>query len=221
MLACESNQALQQRCIDKVMSTGLRRMIPYVQSYKNSNSGATQSINIQFNKGNGTSLRKVYHSLYNNAETLDTAYDCSNNATLVDGTRNSTTDANMKVLQFYTQLNGKREQDLTINCNNQDLGGMPFSDYMYQKAALKGSVLANINVFQYNWFWCSDYQQLGAHADQDNNMELISGVPLGDSPLTWTFYGSSVISATYQHYTYAVFTKTMMIGPGVVGPSVP
>ena len=82
MLAVETNQGLRQQIIDKVSTTGLSYMIPFVQGYKNSNAGTSQNVSIQLDQGNGRSLMKVYHAVYNNQEDYDTAYDHANNQTV-------------------------------------------------------------------------------------------------------------------------------------------
>lgn len=207
MLAVENNAKLAEEVKAKHLS-GVSYMIPYCQNYKNSNNGGTQSITLQFDLGMGHTLAKILHQVYNNTETLDTAYDCANNGTLVSGASNAVN--NQKVQQFYTQLNGKREQDLTLDTTGAS--GV-FTDYMYMKRQLKGSMLENLNVYQYNWVWCSDYCDFGAEADQNNSNQIISGVPLTQAPLTWTFYGAvmsqPVANTPYQHYTWAVFYRKL------------
>ena len=76
MLAVESNQDLVSMIKNKV-SSGLNYLIPYVQSFKNSNQGSSQNISIQLDQGNGRTLVKVY---YNSQEDLDTMYDHANTA---------------------------------------------------------------------------------------------------------------------------------------------
>ena len=66
MLAVETNQDIRTMTINKVASSGQTYMIPYVQAFKNSNSGASQNISIQLDQGNGKSLLKVYHAPYAN-----------------------------------------------------------------------------------------------------------------------------------------------------------
>ena len=116
MLAVESNQDLRAMIINQVQSTGLSYLIPYVQAFKNSNTGTAQNISIQLDAGNGRSLMKVYHAPYNTLEHLDTMYDHSNTA-LTAGTQDiNGAPVNQKIVQYYTQLNGKRNQDITIDC---------------------------------------------------------------------------------------------------------
>ena len=211
MLAVESNQDLRMMTINKVTSVGLDYLIPYVQAFKNSNQGTSQNISIQLDQGNGRSLCKVYHAPFNSQEDLDTMYDHSNNDT-VAGTLSIA--LNQKVQQYYTQLNGKRNQDITIDCTSAG----PFFDYMQHRRQIRGSILSNLNVFQYNWFHCDDWCDFGPKYDQDNNGELISGIPMSVSPLTWSFVGVQMRPAnnTFQHYTWFVFVKKLIMAQGTV-----
>jgi hypothetical protein len=91
---------------------------------------------------------------------------------------------------------------------------------MSHKNQIRGSVLENYNVFQYNWHHCDDFSNFGPVYEQNNNNanELIAGMPLGNIPLTWTFVGNSmntkddvgtVTNLQYQHYTWLVYTKKL------------
>ena len=137
-------------------------------------------------------------------------YDHANNDT-ISGVSNSA--LNQKVQQYYTQLNGKRKQDITIDCTNSV---NPFLDYMQHKRMLRGSILSNLNVYQYNWFHCDDWSDFGPRYDQDNTGELISGIPMSVAPLTWSFVGVVMrpnVAATtndeFYHYTWFVFLKKL------------
>ena len=218
MLAVESNQDLRTMLINKVASGGLSYMIPYVQAFKNSNSGTSQNISIQLDQGNGRSLMKVYHAPYNQQEQLDTMYDHANTGTIAGASDTTVTGAvNQKLTQYYTQLNGKRNQDITIDCTNYS-GNGSFLDYMSHRRQLRGSIIRNANIYQYNWFHCDDFSDFGAKYDQDNRGELIAGIPMSVSPLTWSFVGVSfrALLNAFQHYTWFVFVKKLAMAPGVV-----
>ena len=116
MLAIETNQDLRASIMNTVATSGLSYLIPYVQAFKNSNTGTSQNISIQLDQGNGRSLMKVIHAPYNNQEDLDTAYDHANTPTVAGVTDTAAAPVNQKILQYYTQLNGKHEQDITIDC---------------------------------------------------------------------------------------------------------
>ncbi len=216
MLAVECNQDQRTQLINKVQTVGQSLHIPYVQAFKNSNSGTSQNISIQLDQGNGRSLMKVYHAPYNAQEDLDTMYDHSNNDTVSGVTSIA---VNQKIQQYYTQLNGKRNQDITIDCTSAG----PFLDYMSHRRQLRGSILCNLNVYQYNWFHCDDWSDFGPRYDQDNNGELISGIPMSVAPLTWSFVGNVMrplvansTNNTFQHYTWFVFVKKLTMAPGQV-----
>ncbi len=218
MLAVETNQDLSTMTINKVSTVGLSYLIPYVQSFKINNQGGAQTVSVQLDQGNGRSLMKVYHAPYNSQEDLDTMYDHSNNDT-ISGVLAST--INQKVQQYYTQLNGKRNQDITIDCTST--AANPFLDYMSHRRQLRGSVLSNLNVYQYNWFHCDDWTDFGPRYDQDNKGELISGIPMSVAPLTWSFVGVRMrpnVAASdndrFQHYTWFVFVKKLTMSLGIV-----
>jgi len=216
MLAVENNQDLRTMIINKVATTGLTYMIPYIQSYKNNNNGGTQNISIALDQANGHSLLKVYHAPYNQQEQLDTAYDHCN-ATDVP-LQGGGAQVNQKVQAYYTALNGNRIQDITINCTSSS--GTPFLDYMSHRRMLRGSVIQNANIYQYNWFHCDDWTGFGSDYDQNNNGQLVSGVPLGTAPLTWSFVGITMNATATQnffyHYTWFIFIKKLTMSPGTV-----
>jgi len=219
MLAVENNQDLKQMIMNKVVNGGLSYLIPYVQAFKNNNSGGGQNISIQLDQGNGRSLMKVYHAVYNSQEDLDTMYDHANCGTIAGVSDTAATVAgatNQKVLSYYTQLNGKRSQDINIDCTSYS--GTPFLDYMSHKRQLRGSILSNANVYQYNWFHCDDWSDFGPRYDQDNQGELISGIPMSVSPLTWSFVGVTMRPANnaFQHYTWFIFVKKLTMTSGTV-----
>ncbi len=206
MLAVDTNEGNRTRAIANASSPqGMSLVIPWVQSYKNSNQNSTQNISIQMDIGSGRSIMKIIHSVFNNAEALDVAYDCQNNSTI------GAVGMTQKVQQYYTQINGKRLQDLTLTCTGAS--GDLFTDYMQQKRQLRGSVMENYNVYQYNWHHCDDFCEFGAHYEQNNNNELVAGMPLGAVPITWTFVGTQMVSASYQHYTWVCFTKKLILSP--------
>ncbi len=217
LLAVETNQDLRTMLINKVQTEGLSYLIPYIQAFKNPNQGTSQNISIQLDQGNGRSLQKVYHAIYNAHEDMDTMYDHAN--TPINAASAVVTDApgnpiNQKVVQYYTQLNGQRIQSLTLDCFFTG----PFTDYMSHRKQLRGSILSNINVYQYNWFHCDDWSDFGPKYDQDNKGELIAGIPMSVAPLTWSFVGVQMrlLNNTFNHYTWFVFVKKLTMSPGTV-----
>lgn len=218
MLAVETNQDLRTMTMNKVATSGISYLIPYVQAFKTSNTGQSQNISIQLDQGNGRSLVKVYHAPYSNIEDFDLMYDHSNSPYNA-GSGNANPDIadaqlNQKLRTYYTQLNGRRLQDVNLDCYFTG----PFLDYMQHKRQLRGSILSNVNVYQYNWFHCDDWSDFGSRYDQDNDGVLVSGIPMSVAPLTWSFVGLGfrANNNTFQHYTWFVFIKKLTMSPGVV-----
>ena len=198
MLAVESNQDLRAMTMNKVQSEGgLSLLIPYVQAFKTSGASTSQNVNLQLDQGNGRSLMKVIHAPYNSNEQLETMYDHCNANNILGTTEPP------KTQNYYTQLNGKRTQDININCS-ANINGSPLLDYMSHKKQLKDSILRNSNIYQYNWFHCDDFSDIPS---KDNNGDLISGIPMSISPITWSFVGLTMNNINLQHYTWCVFVK--------------
>jgi len=212
MLAVESNQDLVNDIKAKVSSSGLSYLIPYVQAFKNSNSGGSQNISIQLDQGNGRSLMKVYHAPYNSQESLDTMYDHCNTSDVPAGA--STANAPQKTQVYYTQLNGKRTQDININCS--PTANPPLLDYMSHRRQIHGSVLQNANIYQYNWFHCDDFCDFDIDYTNHADSELIAGIPMTVAPLTWSFVGVTMVNLVYYHYTWCVFVKKLTMTPSTI-----
>ncbi len=210
-LAIETNQDIRTMLINKVATEGLTYIIPYLQAYKNPNQGTSQTITMQLDAGNGRTLERVYHSLYNATERLDTMYDHANTGDMGTGYDSS---VNNKILQYYTQLNGQRIQQLTLDCTFTGA----FTDYMYHRSRLRKSILSNINIYQYNWFHSDDWSGFGPEYDQDGRGDLISGIPMSVQPLTWAFVGTNMraLNNNFMHYTWFVFTKKLTATVGTV-----
>lgn len=148
MLAVESNVALQESIKNKVTTTGMSYLIPYVQAFKTNNQGTSQTITMSLDQSLGRSLMKVYHAPFNSQESLDTMYDHCNTSNVPAGA--STANAPQKTQVYYTTLNGKRSQEININCS--PFANPPLLDYMSHRRQIRGSVLSTANIYQYNWF---------------------------------------------------------------------
>ncbi len=201
MLAVETDVEVRSKLINQVQSSGMSLIIPYVQSYVNTVQISTsQQINIQLDAGSGKTLLKMYHSVFNNVPSLTTMYDCSNLPTAPT--------TNQKVMQYYTNLNNRRNQNITVDCTTNGF----YTDYMNQRNLIKGSVIDSRDIFQYNWCHIDDFSGFTPEYIQEGNGQLMSGVPLGNVPITWTFVGTSMTSAAYIHYSFGVFTKRLTVG---------
>jgi hypothetical protein len=205
MLPIETNENIRSMLMNTVAQGGLSFVIPYPQAFKNNNNTGSQTISIQFDATLGRYLQSVIHAVYNSQENYDTAYDHSNNEVIagVDAA------ANQKVYSYYTMINGKRQQDLTLNCTAAE----GYTDYLQNRKLFEGSILSNLNVYHYNWHHVDDFAGWGSKYTQNNDGKLLSGIPMNASPLTWSFYGLSMRNNVFYHYTWAIFSKKMTILP--------
>ena len=96
---------------------------------------------------------------------------------------------------------------------------------MSHRRQLRGSVLSNLNLYQYNWFHCDDWCDFGPKYDQENMGELMAGTPLTVAPLAWVFIcvsarangtGNYTAANSFQHYTWFVFLKKLSMSPVTV-----
>ncbi|HRP36490.1 MAG TPA: hypothetical protein PLS50_01635 [Candidatus Dojkabacteria bacterium] len=213
MLAVENNNDIKQLVMDKFNTKGISLTIPFVFAQKNSNQNTNQVQNYELNSGNGRSLIKVLHSIYNQRELLDTMYDRSNTDVIADVYSAN----NQKLFTYYTELNSRRIQDITLDCTTTSAS--PLLDYMYHRRQLKGSISMNSNIYQYNWFHCDDFSDFGPSYDHDNHGELISGIPLTSVPsLKWSFNGLTLrpVNNNFFHYTWFVLTRKLTLTPTVI-----
>ena len=92
----------------------------------------------------------------------------------------------------------------------------PLLDYMSHRRQLAKSVLSNANIYQYNWFHCDDFCDFPVDFTNNSNSELIAGIPMNNTQLTWTFVGYAMVNMVLMHYTWCVFSKKLTISPGIL-----
>jgi hypothetical protein len=121
-----------------------------------------------------------------------------------------------KVQTFVTKLNGRALQDLTMDCTKAtNIWDSNYTDYLNIKRQFRGSLIQSRKQYQNNWFWCDDFSGKTAEQEQkrDDDNNVISGVPLGPVPMTWSFNGITMVNASYQHYTWVCVMRKMVCGP--------
>ncbi len=184
-LAVEQNQAIKSGLMSKV-SSGFSMMIPYIHGYKTNLNGANQNVSLRFNRGHGQRLLKVVHSLYNNTETTNTCYDHDNKA-----------DA--KVSSYYTSLNNNRNQEFNVDTS-------AFEDYLLQEKHLKGSVIQDCEMYQYNWFHMDNWSPMGSDPFNDK-----VGLSL-DVEQKWDMIATTA-NAQHNHYSFAICQRELSVSP--------
>ena len=129
-LAIEKNQNIINQMQSQVLSGGLTYLIPYVLQFKNSPAASTsQSVTVRFNRGHGAKLIKIYHSIYNLAESLNLAYEHNN----INGA---------KLQRYYSMLDNERIQEFELDCTKLD-------DWNLMRENLAGTPLQSSNRDQF------------------------------------------------------------------------
>ena len=197
-LACEQNQDIITGLIKKVNAGGFNILCPYVYPFKQTLIGANANVNYVMNRTHGHHLMKVYHSVYNAIENVNTAYDHDN-----------TNGA--KVASYQTAVDGTPRTSYLISCLTVDL-----NDYMLNRRVIQGGVLQNSNVYQYNWFHCDDFTELPGPVDRQNPMpseNLVCGLSL-EVQKKWEFIPTMAnLGTNYNQCTYFITQRTLHIIP--------
>lgn len=198
--ATEDNKTLADKIAGEVKSKGIEMFIPYIiNDVVTAGGNNVQSVNKQLTNGDGNTLIKVIVAPFNQTESLNTAYDCDNS--------NFNANQNVqKIKQFITKIDSKNLQDVTVDCTQE--AGL-FIDYLNMRKQLKGSVIQNRNMYMYNWHWCDDFSGLSAEDQQKDNWNYLTGKPLLNSPITWTFQAMQTSGVAYNYYIYTIVSKKL------------
>lgn len=192
--AKQENEAISNGLMNQARSKeGMSILMDWVWGNKTSISTSTShSVTVKPSRAQGQRLKRIYHAVYDNTESANTAYD-----------HNQYGDD--KVKEYYTILNNNREQPFNIDTSNYD-------DYMIHAQKLKGSCLSDQNIFQYNGMHISDFcnsaKPLWLQEKEDQN--VIQGLSL-DQDITWSYFASSTTSAAYQDYTFVITQRELIL----------
>ena len=187
-LAVEKNQQIANSLMAKTQS-GFSMLVPYVHGYKTNLGGGTASVSLRFNRGHGKNLLKIYHSFFNNVETVNTAYDNDN----IDGA---------KVNSYYTMLNNSRLQEFNVQ-----ITPAIYEDYLIMKDHIQGSVLQDSNMYRYNWFHVDNWSGIDLK-DSQGAFNKDAGIGL-NLEQKWDIYAEAL--AQLNHYSFAVCQKVLTI----------
>ena len=188
-LALEANPAISAGLISKVQSEGMHLVVPFVYPFKYTATGTptTQTVTLRINRTNGIHLKKIYHSLFNSTETIATRFLNTN----VNKTN---------IVSYYTMIDSERRQQFDVVTANDD-------DIDYVADNIKGSLIANCDIYRYNWFVLEKFDD-----NHDTSADCVdSGLPL-DIEHKWDFYATTA-AANFNHYSFIVTTKMLSIMP--------
>lgn len=188
-LALQNNFLISEGIISAVQSQGMSLVIPYVYPFKYSATGTptSQNVTLRINGSYGRHLKKIYHSLFNATETIATRFLNTN----VNQTN---------IVSYYTMIDNERRQQFDVVTANND-------DYDYVHKNLFGSLIANCDIFRYNWFVFEKFDD-----DRDTSTDCVdSGLPLNVEH-KWDFVGTTS-AANYNHYTFIVTSRMLSVMP--------
>lgn len=204
-LAIEAKMDLANFIQDMTRTKGQTLLIPYVSRIKTNQTASTnQNVSVRLNRGHGLRLRRIYHSVFSTAETLNTAYD-NNNYTYVSATSRT---PGKKVSSYYTMTNNVPNQQSTLSCAN-------FEDYLNMRTFLDGSVIQDRHMFYYNWVHIDDYTQISNPQEIKSSSPAnfdIMGLDLTQGEIKWDFI-STTANTAFNHYTYIITQKMLTINP--------
>jgi len=168
--------------------------------------GNQQNVSLRFNRGHGKNLLAVISTPFNNTESLNTAYDCWN---VANAAQASQAAPGVKVLNYYSQLDNVRLQDIQINCGN-----IAQDDYRENRKFMKDTPYLDSTVYNNNWFhqdrFYEDYPlENESHENMDKGMSLI--VERKYDLLTTNTAGTQ-----YTWYTHAHVQKDLHIGKDMI-----
>lgn len=194
-LAVESNPDIISALVAKVNTSGIQLVVPYVHTYKNSASSSTYIATQQrLNRGHGSSLLRVYSSLFNGAESGATVF-------------NNTNIASAKYTSFYTSMDSMRLQDSDVNVANNE-------DYLMIKDALEGSCIQNSGIFKYNACVEDDFTGFRT-SDASATDSIQNGLSL-EAERLYQVNLNAVSAASQNLYSFFICQKLLVIGGGSI-----
>ena len=205
-MAVEQNPKIQADLVGQLQSGGMKLMVPFVHTYKTTpGAQASQTVSVRLNRGHGAVCKRIVHSIFDSAETLNNAFNNSNIG--------ANSDTALKVTNYYTMLNNERKQELIPTCT-LNAG----EDYLLHTHLLQRSIIMNNNVYSYNWFHCESFDQVKNSSERE--MDLLDDNNANGLDLSieqkWDFYGSNMIQQAFNHYTFVICMKELSIAPAMI-----
>lgn len=188
-LAVEVSPPAVESIQNKVRSSGLELLIPYVYSYLfASSSGTSSNVQYRFNSGHGQRLMNIYHAVYNTGATPNVAYDKSNLASA-------------KIVSYQTSLDNVQLQEVRPVCAEGD-------DYMLHRELLEKSCIQNQNIYRHNKVHVDSWRS-GKCAEWKKHDGVADGLSL-DNERIWNAEFTTA-SAAYRHMTFAIAQRSLKI----------
>jgi hypothetical protein len=234
-LAVEQNKNIEKMIIDKMNSSGIELLVPFIYQNKLSLVGSQQNCTTRYNRGHGSRLLKVFWAPYASAESGAECYDHSN--LYVSPYQNNGAawvqllPGFSKLSSFYTMFNNVRRTQFDMSS--------PLLTYMVKSLRDKGSCIGSVNEWLYNFVWVEDFtgeDPKYAKPLEPSEQNHIDGLPLDTEQkfdiFTQIQTGSTVSNATVlyfidnfanspstsglNHYIYGICQRNLIIKPAEV-----
>jgi len=216
VLATQQNDEINKNIKNTILTNGLNLTIDFISFLRSPVNTNGSTITLKYTRGNGRKIKYILVSLFNNNETLNNCYDCSNVATDVEESYYPyapdpppdppipnpniySEEYGSKIESFVTTLNDVRLQDQAIDSTKND-------DYVYLREDLKKSVIQSIGVYAYNWVWIENF--CGVPPIENNN-DIDKGISL-DVGQKYEFNGNLHVN-NLIYYVWTVTNKLLTI----------
>jgi hypothetical protein len=196
-LAVEQNAFIVDAIKTKFASSGLKFQIPFTTSFKNNTANpGTASAQIIMNRGQGKSIKKIMHTIWNVKENGASAFDCSN----WNGS---------KLTSYATYIDSNKLQNADVSTLQPTGTNVNQSDWLMNRKFYQNSAVMNGGQYQLNWCHVDSFSEPEDHVGVPEE-NIASGLPI-TTQVTWQFQGEATTGL--NHYTFVTFMKDVAILP--------
>lgn len=212
-LAVEQNPVIIDNLVKEYHSRGLRFLIEYPFVTKTTAPATTnQAIVIPFVPAQGKFLRRVYHTVWNATESLNTALDCENSSAVASGVANTTA----KVLSYNTYLDStKLQDDIIVSATAVTATAINADDWRINQPFCRDSAITSYSTYQRNWAHIDDF----CNPDMLKNVGIINpqnvrdGLPM-ERGIQFQFIASTAsdnaAALSLTHDNFAIFSREIL-----------
>lgn len=173
---------------------GFSKLIDWQLVEKRNIAASTTPVFVKrFTRANGQRLKRIVHSLYNNAGSSQNTYNRDNSS-------------QTRVTSYYLNLNGVRTTDRNINV--AFVNGIGMEDFQLNKHMIDKKIAGQVDYYYYNYCILQDF------ADGIDSNEMSIGVEV-PSELEYSL-NLTTADAAYDHVNVAVFQRELKLGPNMV-----
>lgn len=201
-LAVEQNQNIRNQIINKVRTSALNISTDWVYDYKNSNTGASQTTVLRFNRSHGKALRRVFTCLADStSESNNFAYDINAGNSMYNGAGSPWTG----VVTPY--VNGQRACDFDLTT------ALEYNTRIASGSFDNSLVSLGIEYYKLKYAHIDSWDSVKSLTERSGNRE--DGLDLS-TDTDYTLQWNNLTNLTYYHYQFAVVSRTVSISSAAV-----